>query len=82
MIILKIIELCIIVFVFLTGLWLLRKYRQNKLFKKNMKEGDKCFFYDGEIRSYGVIIKIKNNIVTMKNDLGEYLNVDKDELYV
>lgn len=47
--------------------WCVYKEISYKNFQQNMKNGDKCFFYVGEIRYFGIISEIKNDVVVCKN---------------
>ena len=47
--------------------WGVYKEIRYKNFQQNMKVGDKCFFYIGEIRYFGIISEINDNVVVCKN---------------
>lgn len=57
--------LVIIMIVVIFGLWfLVRNYRVNR-FRKNVKVGDICIFYIGELRCRGVITAVWQNHVNI-----------------
>ena len=47
--------------------WSVYKEISYKNFQQNMKVGDPCFFFVNEIRYFGVISEINDNVVVCKN---------------
>ena len=58
-----ILGLIILLFIF----WAVYKEIKYHNFQQNMKVGDICFFFVGEIRYFGFIEKIENNAVVCRN---------------
>ena len=58
-----ILGLIILLFIF----WGVYKEISYSNFQQNMKKGDSCFFYIGEIKYFGFISEIKNDVVVCKN---------------
>jgi len=48
----------ILIIAFLVVCWFILKNQQNKNFQENMKPGDHCYFYIGEMRERGQIESI------------------------
>jgi len=79
----KIFLVIVLIIVFLIVCWFVLKKQQYKNFRKNMKPGDRCYFYIGENREPGQIETIDQfwNII-IRDQYGNFHARNQKDLYI
>ncbi|MCK9220264.1 MAG: hypothetical protein M0P47_09475 [Bacteroidales bacterium] len=64
-------------------LWITYQSHRIQQFKKNMKVGDSCIIYIGEVRYYATIVEILDDYVVVKTIYStKPFKVRKSEIYI